>query len=1376
MIKQKLLSFIAATTMVLWASGASAQSSNERAVFHQEPGPQRVLSLSKEKSPQNNVPKQLAPAAVIKKAETSKFFGRTVYGSLINSTEWSNASIAEVPYGIYSFEMNDSPAMTSHLTHLYYDFIAGANGRGKFYGVTALSVMGAFNGSRHIALDTKNWKEIAAVLFSPDTRAYSLLAAVMAYNPVDDQIYALQYNTDLTGLNWSKYDKETNDFVQISTFRSKFNVLTLAATPDGGMYLINEDGDLYSVDKSNGKASYVGATGVKPTLYNQSMVYDGKTATFLWAAQTADGSALYSINPKNAVTSKILDFQNSEEFTSLYSEDNEALDDAPAGVKDLKLTYDSEGGYSGKITFTVPTTTYSGNALGKVKLNVWLDGNNLKGTDENAGSAISIPVTLTDGNHYVAVNTSNDGGYSPMATVYQFAGYDTPLKATNVTFTTDKSAKTNKIVWTAPEKGVNDGFIDKANLKYTVVRMPDSVTVASNISETSFTENIPAAMHNYSYRVYTINHDKTSAYAESNALICGNAFTVPYEQDFTSTNTLGDFFTVIDANNDNNTWRNGWGGEIRIDISSYTGNGDDWLITPPITMEAGMKYRYSINMRTFSEGYPEKFKVYVGTNPNDLSTFKLLDQQDNFQQYDDFHDYNVDFNIDKSGDYYVGFYYCGDVAQNSAMLRVKSVAVNKIGASKAPAAVADLNVTPDAKDALAATVSFTTPNKNLQGDAISSLSKVDVYRNNEASPAHSFNAPAVGTKLSWNDTNVPSVGITTYTVVPSNANGAGESLSASAFVGVYTTPYNEKFNTEATAKLYSMQYKGIATGNNYGWSYDKTNKYMSFNCFVMGDSIVSAWLYTPAIKLDADAVYNVSYSVNTAVCSKTVTNDVYAGLAPDSSAQTIHIGALPLNTNYQFASDSHQLVTNEAGKYYLGFNSIGRAQWDYMSMSLDSVTVTYLRSARTPYVVTNYKSESVSDGSLMTNISFNAPKVDYKGEALKEITKIDIYRGESAIPVYTISNPNPGAALSWTDIQPVHGINHYTIVPSNSYGRGEAYLDTIFVGRDVAEAVSNYRLRGSSDNVNGILKWTAPTKGKNGGVVVPDELTYTVVSYDINTQKVTVLAEGVKDTTYTVEHAADDAQAVYYYGVVCVNTEGVGGAALRSIVLGKLYDMPFNESFANQTSTTSPWLIRTDIANAYTWGLTNPDGKTYNSATAEDNDDGCAYMYNGNYYAVYNGAGFFSPKMSTKGYPSKLTFWVYNVKTSYDLKPAVVVKVCANDGDLEQVGDTIIVGGDTEDGWKEYTLSLDKYKDADYFYIDFEGLTSGHSDIIFLDNIQVAVDATAINGLNDNGKAIRSTVYYDLNGRIISTPAKGVFIKSVTFEDGTMQNVKIVKK
>ena len=1311
-------------------------------------------------------------------ADASAFEGRKLYCALINSTDWSSASLTSVPYGVYSFSIGGDMAMTPLRTAFDYDFTAASFCRDTFVGIAPMSVMGVLNGARYITIDTENWQELKRVMYGTDKKSYSLLSSTMAYNPIDNNTYSLQYNDGMSGMDWCIYNDEYDEMDKIAAFRGKYNVLTLAAVPDGGMFFINWLGDLYRIDRKTARPTLVGSTGVLPVMYSQSMVYDGRTGLFIWAAQTETGSELYAVNPETAETTLIGRFNKNEQIVALKVDENAAKDGAPAMAEGLNLVFDADGSLGGKIEFTVPRLTYGGAALGDAMLNVWLDGENLKGVPAVPGEKVSIPVTLSEGNHYVAVNTSNGTGYSPLASIRKYAGYDTPLPVGDVNFAYDADAGKNTVSWNAPAAGVNGGYLDKANIRYTVVRMPDSVTVADNYAQTVFTETTPEAMHNYSYRVYATNNGKRGEYAESERIICGDAFTAPYSQSFADASVLGEFFTVVDANADNNTWRTGFNDDVRIDISAYSfPTGDDWLITPAISLDGGVKYRYTINMKTFTNGYPESFEVYVGTDPADLSTFRKVASEEVFELYEDFGDYHADFLTDKPGKYYLALRYTGDSSKNASMLMLKKVSVSAVGAAKAPAAAGSLEVTAGADDAMTATVSFDAPDRNLEEQPVSPLTRISIYRNKEAEPAHVFESPSAGAHLTWTDGSVKSVGMNTYTVVPENEYGAGESAADSAFVGVYTAPYKETFDSRGAADLYTSTLDGIDLETNpfYGWEYDSMNKRMKFSAYVT-DTPVEAWLYTPMIRLDADAVYELSLGVMTSVYSETVTNKVYMGTSAEPQTQSVHVGDLPKSTAYQMKDVAYNVVTGEGGKYCFGINSKGTSANDYIDTQLDDVRLTYKKSAFSPYEFTGYKSEAAADGSLKAVMTFRTPAVDYHGNALKENVKVEIFRGQNPAPVYTADDVVPGAAMTWTDTQPLHGQNTYMLVASNSYGRSEVLTDTLFVGRDVPLPVGNLMVKGSSDNKDAILVWDAPEAGVNGGVVVDGEVRYRVYSYNPADKTFALIADNVEGNTYTIELERTGSQRLDYYGVAPFTAEGTGQTVVGSVVLGPLYQLPYKESFADARTETSPWQVETVYSYGYTWGVDNPDG-TRNNAKPQDGDGGCAYMFNGSMYEQYAGAGFISPKVALDANDNVLSFWVYNIATAYpNNRPSLYVYLRGDDGESIEAA-KYIVGGDTEEGWKKYEIPLSQLKGCSHMSFALFGYTGGGQDVIYLDNIRIEkADPTGVGGVTEQAKTVQGVRWFTTDGREVTSPGKGVYIMTETYTDGTRRSVKVTRR
>ena len=88
---------------------------------------------------------------------------------------------------------------------------------------------------------------------------------------------------------------------------------------------------------------------------------------------------------------------------------------------------------------------------------------------------------------------------------------------------------------------------------------------------------------------------------------------VPFVEDFSTKAGFGSW-TVIDANNDGYTWNhNSLGGNVEYFNMMTKADGDDWLISPAIKLEAGKNYIFSVDAKN-SSVYPEKMEVKLGTN------------------------------------------------------------------------------------------------------------------------------------------------------------------------------------------------------------------------------------------------------------------------------------------------------------------------------------------------------------------------------------------------------------------------------------------------------------------------------------------------------------------------------------------------------------------------------------------------------------------------------------------------------------------------------------------------------------------------------------------------------------------------------------------
>ena len=98
----------------------------------------------------------------------------------------------------------------------------------------------------------------------------------------------------------------------------------------------------------------------------------------------------------------------------------------------------------------------------------------------------------------------------------------------------------------------------------------------------------------------------------------------------------------------------------------------------------------------------------------------------------------------------------------------------------APAAVENMNAVANASGQLHATLYWTNPQLQVNGEPLNELTSVNIYRNNEL--IHSNVNPTIGGNGVYTDT-VSESGMYTYTLVGENAHGEGLPTSSSVWVG-----------------------------------------------------------------------------------------------------------------------------------------------------------------------------------------------------------------------------------------------------------------------------------------------------------------------------------------------------------------------------------------------------------------------------------------------------------------------------------------------------------------------------------------------------------------------------------------------------------------
>ena len=1263
-----------------------------------------------------------------KKAPSAdQFQGLQMYVNLTNSDTWAGYSIGSVPYGIYSYTIGSGEYFQPLSTDLRYNFMASAMGRDQLVGARPMEIFGSLNGVEYVGLNRNGFNELWATVY--ESADYGYIPSVMAYDVTSDIIYSIQYNSDLTGLNMAQWNPTTRMFETIAPWPNNFQPLTMGFTPNGEMFCVGSDGELYEMEKTTGDARSVGTLGVIPSLYVQGMGYEPRSGCFLWMAVTQQGPAIYAIDPYEATTTLVEELNNNEQAPAVFFLDNAAPAMAPAATNDLAMTF-AGGETDGVITFTVPTTTYSGtNLSGNVQMSVWLDGELIANyVTVTPGSQQTFNCNVSNDNHYVYVLFENAGGYSPVNSLYVFAGYDTPLPVTNLNFTVEDGV--SHLTWDAPATGVNNGYLE--NVTYNVVRMPGNVTVAEGLTECEFTETLPTKMERYYYIVTPVNCDgKVGEPTESNAILTGTAFQAPYFDDFSDAATR-DLWTIVNANNDASQW----GSEYTWSFNEYnkcwgiyTGPYnmgedqdafDDYLISPGINIEQGISYALIVNMRNTFANYKERVSLLVGTDPTDISTFQVLASDEAYDVGGTLADWEADFQMPETGTYYFAVRVFTHREDNASGIFVYSMAVNKLGMSTAPAEVTNLTITPDEDGEMVADVTFTAPTTQLNGETLAGPLTANIYRDGAEDAVAQFLVEP-GENASWTDNTVEGVAVHTYTVGISNEAGEGKRVSAEAFIGVYTAPYSNTFDTEADARFfYTVNDSSIYSSNEYRWiwySYNQNLALGGYGYFVQ-HPVEKIWLYMPAIKLEKDMVYNYAFNWTYSNYNKSCPGYAGIGMAADSTAQTIYPDQLPFTDYGQKVLIENEVIATETGKYYPSILVVADQLSSYISPSIDDISITLVGSAFAPYSVENLAVEHDMTGLLKVNFAFNAPSVDYAQRPLEGPLTVYIYRAGSAIPLMTFENVEPGQSIEWVDEQPMRGNNSYIIVAENEYGRGKVSTADVFAGVDVPMAVENFWMVGNEDNQMAVLTWDAPADGVNGGVL-DGSLLYTIVEYfpdGATPEEQMVIIGTTTETTFTVEREPTSEMEIHYYAVIPSTSAGVGQAVIDEIILGQLKPVPFNESFTDGILSTSGWVGDADVANYGTvWYILAENDEM----ASQDGDNGYAMCYNGNYYNSYHWSDLISPKVQIeRDKEYTLSFYVYmGYPSSAVILPTLVVSQSINDAPYEELITIDVTQGDGE--WVLYEMPLTGTDGAFHAKVCFRGYMSNTSERIWLDNVSI---------------------------------------------------------
>ncbi|WP_454894067.1 choice-of-anchor J domain-containing protein [Alloprevotella tannerae] len=751
----------------------------------------------------------------------------TMWGNLVSAASWSQyTSSSQYPYGVYSFSV---PSMTKEV--LKQSSNINANGGGAFYNdrfhfVHFTQLYGAIFAS-YYEYDVNTWK----VVKYDDLRDNAMIAVSATYDQTSGKVYGCFYTSDLKGLTIGTvdYDKAEREVL----CPTDLTFLVMAADKYGRLYGIDKKADLYRIDKKTGAQTKIGNTGVTIGAYYQSAAFDFKTNKLYWASasDSEENNVLYEVSVNTGQATEIKEFPDNEQLVCLYIP--QTVDKkAPQVVSDIELNF-TDASTTGAVKFKLPTKAVDNSALSEnLEYFILVDGDTLKTGTAAPGAIVNENVTVVGGKTPFVIFAKNNAGESKRTVEKKWIGRDIPLQPENIKLTLDTKSKLT-LTWTAPTKGKNGGYVNPSDLRYKIVRYPDEVVVADSHVGTTFSEEITSRkLTAYYYKVSAVNEGYTGEEIVSNKVLVGDPLEAPYVEEFDGQPAF-DLFTVFDANKDGRTWVMNKVDNMVYNQFNTVRDADDWLISPPIHLNNDRQYFFSFVVQSTNKLNTERISASLGNGIVINDSYKVIVPDTSFHGPDAV-TLSTLVSVEKDSIYNFAFHATSP--SNQGYLFLHKITVTEGPRYSAPDSITDYTLTAGAEGDLSAELKFRTPTKDLKGKDVGTLTKVEILRNGKL--IHTIENPAKGAMLTYKDKSDDIAnGFNKYTVVVSNASGAGRVVERDVYIGydLPRAPQNIKLvdNFDGTALL-SWDSPGIK-GVNDGYVDESELTYNVFS--VQGESV-----------------------------------------------------------------------------------------------------------------------------------------------------------------------------------------------------------------------------------------------------------------------------------------------------------------------------------------------------------------------------------------------------------------------------------------------------------------------------------------------------------------------------------------------------------
>lgn len=482
---------------------------------------------------------------------------------------------------------------------------------------------------------------------------------------------------------------------------------SLCMTYDGDMYGVSYYAGLYKINPRTGDCQFIApVTGLALTTDTSTgeqysslqytgacdLFYDNNTDKLYMTMYQhpifggiGSGYALYEIDPKTAKATYLQENTTETNFNGNFIPFSIAEASAPAAVQNYKVTRGENGALTATLEWDNPTKTYGrGGSLESIdSVVVFRDGikvNKIEPTSPGAHCTWTDNGIDERGLKSYRIVCYNEAGSGDRTTITKYIGPGDPLPVTDATAVS--SGFDGLISWTAPTQGKLESWINTADLTYDIMRLPDSVQVAKDITATTFTDTTLPKIGLYSYTITPKAGGHSGDAVETAKTVLGPAIEIPAELGFNTTDQFN-LWTIWDLNANYSKWSFTSGTYPTYIPGAYISYAydeiaaSDMLISPYIKFEAGKHYKLTF------DAIPANIKV---PETLDITFAKTTDyaRQDSVTEFNFFssqagqvHSFRANLPVvDKDSTYHVGFYYRSYMATNYG-LTIRNVNISE---------------------------------------------------------------------------------------------------------------------------------------------------------------------------------------------------------------------------------------------------------------------------------------------------------------------------------------------------------------------------------------------------------------------------------------------------------------------------------------------------------------------------------------------------------------------------------------------------------------------------------------------------------------------------------------------------------------------------